>query len=139
MTEGAMHQNGGASPAGEGDPELARICELRDAMALSPRELIAKLKSEDAIGVAEHAADGETTRGQSAAKLRGDPSLGKPRFDRQQACKAIRCLSSGPSLRLVYRGTHRWPHHCCRPAKPLEPLEMTSRRPSQIGIGRALV
>jgi hypothetical protein len=54
-----MHQNGGSSPAGEGDPELARICELRDAMALSPRELIAKLTSQDAIGVADHVADGE--------------------------------------------------------------------------------
>ena len=54
-----MHQNGGANPAGQGDPELARICELRDAMALSPRQLIAKLKSDDAIGLADHAADGE--------------------------------------------------------------------------------
>jgi hypothetical protein len=45
MTEGATHQKGCASPAGTGDPELARISELRDAMALSPRELMAKLKT----------------------------------------------------------------------------------------------
>src|SRR5215471_15944174 len=59
MTEGAMHQNGGSSPEREGDPELARICELRDAMALSPRELIAKITSADVIGRADHLADGE--------------------------------------------------------------------------------
>jgi hypothetical protein len=45
-----MHQQGCSSPAGKGDPELARICELRDAMALSPSQLIAKLKSDDEIG-----------------------------------------------------------------------------------------
>jgi hypothetical protein len=54
MTEGC------SSPAGKGDPELARICELREAMALSPRELITKLQSSsDEIGLADHAGDGE--------------------------------------------------------------------------------
>jgi len=55
-----MHQNGCSSPARKGDPELARICELREAMALSPRELIAKLQaSSDQIGLADHAEDGK--------------------------------------------------------------------------------
>ena len=56
-----MHQNetAGSNPAGQGDPELARICKLRDAMALSPGQLIAKLQSDDEVGLADPAADGE--------------------------------------------------------------------------------
>ena len=42
------------------DPELARICELREAMALSPGQLIAKLRLDtDAIGLADHEAEGQ--------------------------------------------------------------------------------
>jgi hypothetical protein len=60
MTEGAMHQDACSTALGKGDPELARICELREAMALSPEELIAKLTSDaEAKGVVDHAADGE--------------------------------------------------------------------------------
>jgi hypothetical protein len=60
MTEGAMHQNVCSTAPGKGDAELARICELREAMALSPQELIAKLTSAaEAMGVADPAADGE--------------------------------------------------------------------------------
>src|SRR5215467_5711026 len=60
MTEGTMHQNGCSSPAGRGDPELARICELRQAMTLSPRELIAKLQTtSEETGLADRAANGE--------------------------------------------------------------------------------
>jgi len=55
-----MHQNGCSSPAGRGDPELARICELRQAMTLSPRELIAKLQTtSEETGLADRAANGE--------------------------------------------------------------------------------
>lgn len=55
-----MHQDACSTALGKGDPELARICELREAMALSPEELIAKLTSDaEAKGVVDHAADGE--------------------------------------------------------------------------------
>lgn len=54
-----MHQDACSTAPGKGDPELARICELREAMALSPQELIAKLTSDaEAMGVADPAADG---------------------------------------------------------------------------------
>src|SRR5215813_3808694 len=71
-------------------------------MALSPRELIAKLKSEDAIGLADHAADGEpggnlprsfaaipalaslasivtSLQGDPLPQLRAEPEVGLPR------------------------------------------------------------
>jgi hypothetical protein len=70
-----MHQKGCASPAGTGDPELARISELRDAMALSPGELIAKLKSDsDEVGLADPAAEGEA-RGHLARSFAAVPAL----------------------------------------------------------------
>lgn len=48
MTEDSLHENEHLSPNPPvvGDPELARICELSQAMTLSPRELIAKLRSD---------------------------------------------------------------------------------------------
>ena len=53
MTQDAIHEN--SNPAGTGDPDLARICELGQAMTLSPNELIAKLKSDSAkTGPADH-------------------------------------------------------------------------------------
>jgi hypothetical protein len=55
-----MHQDACSTTPAKGDPELARICELREAMALSPRQLIAKLTGDaDAMGVADHADDGK--------------------------------------------------------------------------------
>jgi hypothetical protein len=70
-----MHQKGCASPAGTGDPELARISELRDAMALSPEELSAKLKSDsDAVGLADPAAEG-AARGHLPRSFAAVPAL----------------------------------------------------------------
>ena len=60
----------GRAAAVPGDPELARICELGELMALPPRDLLAKLK-----GDAEDARHGERREDDPAVNMPAIPAL----------------------------------------------------------------